>query len=154
MIQKMCLLTVVMLTAWQLMTAQSYNLITVGADGTETTFAVSTVQKIVFDNSAMTVNMKSGSNMTGISCVKFSDASGIEKMEVETSVLVYPNPVREYLTVSGLEKNEKINLFDVTGKLLQTVFSKENSTEIDVLSLQEGVYLLQVGYKTIKFIKQ
>jgi hypothetical protein len=50
-----------MLTAWQLMTAQqTYNLITVGADGTETTFAGLSVQKIVFDNSAMTVNMKSG----------------------------------------------------------------------------------------------
>jgi hypothetical protein len=154
MIKKILLLTVVMLTAWQLMSAQSYNLITVGADGTETTFAVSAVQKIVFDNSAMTVNMKSGNNMPGISCVKFSDQSGIEKMEVETSVLVYPNPVREYLTVSGVSKGEKINLSDMNGYVLQTVFSNGNTTEINVSALQKGVYLLQVGYKTIKFIKQ
>jgi hypothetical protein len=153
MIKKICLLGVVMLMAWQLMSAQSYNLITVGADGTETTIALSEVQDIVFDNGAMTVNMNSGSNMSGITCVKFSDAGKIENKEM-SSVFVYPNPVREYLTISGTEKNEKISLLDMNGTILRTVFSKESSTEIDVSSLQKGVYLLQVGYKTIKFIKQ
>jgi hypothetical protein len=154
MIQKICLLTVVMLAAWQLITAQqTYNIITLAADGTETTLAVSAVQKIVFDNNTMTVNMKSGSNITGISCVKFSGLSGIENMEVETSLFVYPNPVREYLTVSGVSKGEKINVADMNGKVLLTLFSNDNTTEINVSSLQKGVYLLQVGHKTIKFIK-
>jgi hypothetical protein len=62
--------------------------------------------------------------------------------------------VREYLTISGVEKGEKISLSDMNGKVLQTVFSNESTTEINVSSLQKGVYLLQVGYKTIKFIKQ
>ena len=154
MYKKIIILGIALLTAWQLVSAQEYDMITVSADGTETTYAVASVQKIVFDDGTMTVNMKSGDEITNITCVRFLPLSRIENNDITSNVFVFPNPVKTSLTVSGVDKNVKINIFDMNGKLLQTIISQDKSTDINVSSLQHGSYLLQVGTQTIKFIKQ
>jgi hypothetical protein len=62
--------------------------------------------------------------------------------------------VKEYLTVNGMKKDAVIKLYDLTGILLQSVPTQENSTNVNVSSLQPGVYLLQIGEQFVKFIKQ
>jgi len=155
MIKKIFLLGFVLLAAGQLF-AQSIQLITVSADGGKTTYALSEVQRIVFDtgNNTMTLNLKAGSTETNIKSVIFKGATGIITPELETSLFVFPNPVQEMLTVSGLAAGAKINLIDINGRLLKTVISQENATDIDVSSLQQGFYLLRVGKQVIKFIKK
>ena len=147
---------VVLLVAGQLFAAQEWQLITLSADGAETTYALSNVQKIVFDSDAMTVNMKSGSDATGIRSVSFllSDDTGVEYLKPESPVAVYPNPVKTTLTVAGVDKGARINLLNLNGALLQSILTQGNSTDIDVSSLQQGVYLLQAGNQVVKFIKQ
>ena len=153
--KKNFLLAVVLLITGQLFAQQESQLITLSADGTKTVYALSKVQKIVFENNTMTVNMKSGSDATGITCISFLlDPVGIESPKVVSSVFVFPNPVTTNLTVAGANKGVKINLFDMTGKLLQSTFAQENSTDINVSSLSGGLYLLQVGEQVVKFIKQ
>jgi len=156
MIKKIFLFGFALLAAGQLLVAQSFKMITVSADGVELTYAVSDVQKIVFDqgNSAMTVELKAGSDVTNIKSISFSEITGIENQKVESSIFVFPNPVKETLTVNGVKKGAIINLYGLTGGLLQTVPAQENSTNINVAFLKQGVYLLRVGEKTIKFIKQ
>ena len=154
--KKNFLLAVVLLITGQLFAQQESQLITLSADGTKTVYALSNVQKIVFDreNNTMTVNMKSGSDATGITCISFLlDPVGIENPKIVSSVFVFPNPVTTNLTVAGANKGVKINLFDMTGKLLQSTLAQENSTDINVSSLSQGLYLLQVGEQMIKFIK-
>ena len=79
--------------------------------------------------------------------------TAIKNMRVE-SLSVFPNPVKEYLTLKGVKKDAVINLYDLKGGLLQTITAVENSTNIDVSSLQHGTYLLSTGEHTIKFVKQ
>jgi len=154
--KKLFFLAIVLLSVGQLFAEQESKLITLKADGTETVYALADVQKIVFENNTMTVNMKSGSDAKGITSVSFllSDGSGIEKPQLFSSVFVFPNPVKTNLTVSGADKGMKINLFDLNGKLLQSVIAKDNSTEVNVSSFPSGIYLLRVGEQTVKFIKQ
>jgi len=154
--KKMLLLALVMWMAGRLFAEPESQMITVKADGTETVYVLADVQKIVFENQAMTVNMKSGADSTGITCVRFlvTDNSGLENLKLASPVFVFPVPVKTNLTVAGVDKNMKINLFDLKGTLLKSVFSKDNSTDIDVSSLSPGVYLIQAGGKTVKFIKQ
>jgi len=95
-----------------------------------------------------------GEDATGLVLVPQKPGSGFENPKVESSIFVFPNPVKEYLTVSGVEKGETINLYDLSGGLLQTIPAQENSTKIDVSSLQQGVYVLQIGKQQVKFIKQ
>jgi len=156
MIKKSFLLGLVLLAAGQLLFAQSFKMITLSSDGGKATYLVSDVQKIVFDqgNSTMTINMKAGSDVTNITSVSFEEVTGIETLKPESTISVFPNPVQETLTVKGVKKDAKITLYDMSGGLLQTVTSQENITNINVSSLQQGVYLLQVDKQVIKFIKK
>ena len=95
-----------------------------------------------------------GSDATGLLLVPQTDDTGIESLKVESSIFIFPNPVKEYITVSGVKKDAIINLYDLNGRLLQTISAQENSTNINVLSLQQGTYLLRAGEHTIKFVKQ
>jgi len=156
MIKKSFLLGLVLLVAGQLMVAQSFKMIVVKADGTDEAYAVSDVQKIVFDlgNNTMTVNMKAGADVSNVTSLSFDETTGIESPKVESSIFVFPNPVKETLTVKGVEKDAIISLYDMSGKLLQSITSQENSTDINVSSLQQGIYLLQIDKQIIKFIKK
>src|SRR5699024_5238190 len=84
------------------------------------------------------------------------DALDIEDF-VFRDVNVYPNPVKNQLSIEGLKGNAQIALYDIQGK---TVFTKSTSLKkptFEVSSLQPGVYFLQVVLqntaKTFKIVK-
>lgn len=61
---------------------------------------------------------------------------------IENRVAVYPNPASDYLIVSGLEGTSKVEIYTVTGQLVQSE-SFENETRIK-LDLNTGMYLVKV----------
>lgn len=65
---------------------------------------------------------------------------GIEQLESQNSILVYPNPATDYLTVDS-EKVTLIEIYSISGKLLQ---KKRNSNQIDVRKLNTGTYIIKV----------
>ena len=151
--KKNILLGVVLLIAGQLF-AQRTSVVTMSADGVETAYVLSDVQKIVFNSNAMTVNMNSGTDATGIACVRFLSPNEIETISSKSSVFVFPNPVKTLLTITGVEKDVRINLLSLNGTLLQSILAQKDLTDIDVSSLQQGIYLLQIGNEVVKFVKQ
>jgi len=152
---KKFLFGVVLLIAGQLF-AQKSSLITLSADGSETVYALSDVQKFVFKSNTMAVNMKSGNNVTGIACIRFLPAgqNDVKPLTPKSLVFVFPNPVKTQLTVAGVKKDVKISLFSLKGTFLQSILTQDEPTVIDVSSLQQGTYLLQVGDRAVKFVKQ
>lgn len=82
---------------------------------------------------------------------------GIEDIVEVSSFNIYPNPVKNQLTITT--ENERINsikIIDVTGKTLKTVVA--NTTTINVSDLAKGLYILQIqtdkGIGTKRFIKE
>lgn len=61
---------------------------------------------------------------------------------IENKVAVYPNPASDYLIVSGLEGTSKVEIYTVTGQLVQTE-NFDNETRIK-LDLNTGMYLVKV----------
>ena len=153
--KKNFLFGIVLLIAGQLF-AQELPLVTLSADGSKTAYALSDVQKIVFKNNTMTVNMKSGANATGVACIRFLPAgqNDVKFLTSESSIFVFPNPVKTQLTVAGVEKDVIIKLLNLKGTVLQNILSQDNLTGIDVSSLPQGLYLLQIGDRVVKFVKQ
>ena len=101
-----------------------------------------------------TPDKMNGTDATGLLLVPQPEGTGIKNIKVESSIFIFPNPVKEKLTVNGVKKDATINVYDLAGGLLQSIPAQENSTEINVSSLQQGIYLLRVGEQTIKFVKQ
>jgi hypothetical protein len=77
---------------------------------------------------------------------------------ISLSVLAYPNPATDYLTLEVRDvelSNLHFQLFNINGKLLQTGMVTGNPTYIVMSSLAQGTYLVKViqGYKEVKTFK-
>lgn len=80
--------------------------------------------------------------------------AGISTMTAPT-FSIYPNPATDQLTLETAEPIREVRIFDLTGRL---VLEDENTTILNVQSLQNGTYILQVqtenGTQREKFVKQ
>ena len=79
---------------------------------------------------------------------------------LENSVSLYPNPAREYIDirVDGDLNVTMMEVYDVYGKLINTVNVIDNPTRINVSSLANGMYFVRVtteaGSVTKTFVKK
>ena len=81
-------------------------------------------------------------------CVDTSACFTVTTVGIETynqSVFkLYPNPVNNILTVVSQEDINQIEVYDITGKLLETINPQSTEITLDFSSYQEGVYLIKV----------
>jgi hypothetical protein len=82
-----------------------------------------------------------------------NEQQGIDDIQVTTTCRVYPNPTMDRLIIDNANC-EKVYIFDLNGRLLQTAPIDGERTSINVTSLPQGDYLLLLNNQTIKFIKQ
>ena len=77
----------------------------------------------------------------------------VQELEMEPSEInIYPNPASEKLYVKlSQEKSARYTLIDASGKV---VLSGELKTEIDVSSLEKGVYFLHLVSKNSSITKR
>ncbi len=69
-------------------------------------------------------------------------------------LLVYPNPARDIVRISGLEGGEILHIVDMSGKLMKTYKLTSGEGTINVSQLLQGTYLLRVSKsKTQMMIK-
>ncbi len=76
------------------------------------------------------------------------------KSESTTNFAVYPNPFDDALIISGLKSENKIELYDLYGKLLYN-FTILNEYEKGIhLNLEPGIYILKVNQESVKLIRK
>ncbi|WP_162127788.1 T9SS type A sorting domain-containing protein [Flavobacterium phycosphaerae] len=84
-----------------------------------------------------------------------TDTLGLNE-NILTKVLVYPNPVKNILNIDTEDNINSTEIFDVNGRLLETILSNEK--KINVSSLSKGVYLIKAHTDkkviTAKIIKE
>ena len=79
---------------------------------------------------------------------------------LENSVVLFPNPAKEYIDVriDGDVTVSAMEVYDVYGKLINTVVVTENPTRINVSNLANGMYFVRVtteeGMVTKTFVKK
>lgn len=112
---------------------------------------------INFDNSsadpcikATTTDFKWGE--TEDYTVMVEEAMGINEIS-NSSLYVYPNPVKDILTISSAKSVDKTEVYNLTGQL---VLTKDASDQINMESLPDGTYIVKVNsageIKTFKVI--
>ncbi|WP_417429541.1 endonuclease [Halpernia sp.] len=101
----------------------------------------------------------STSNRVAIDDMMWTCYTTVSTNEVDknkNNLTIYPNPIKnKELNVSGenLSTIENVQIFDFTGKLVQTLTNPfKNSNKIILKNLSKGVYILKAGTKTTKFI--
>jgi hypothetical protein len=75
---------------------------------------------------------------------------------VDNTITIFPNPTKNYLTVSATAAIENVEIYDYNGRLIRTF--KNVSEKIDVTNMQAGMYFIKAnsdeGFVTGKFIKE
>ncbi|WP_066225170.1 T9SS type A sorting domain-containing protein [Formosa haliotis] len=84
----------------------------------------------------------------------------VEDNVLENAFKVYPNPVKNVLNVTSKLNISKLNVYDISGKLIlnKQIGVKTLKHQIDVSRFQNGMYFIEVftntTKQTIKFIKK
>lgn len=76
------------------------------------------------------------------------------KLEIETNLIVYPNPTSNVLYINDLYSKTKYEISNLNGSLIKT---GETDSEIDVSALKSGTYIMEILGdipRKIKIIKQ
>ena len=73
---------------------------------------------------------------------------GINDYTLDNTVIVYPNPTTGALQIHCAEgKLETVSLYDVYGKLLQTMNTDSPTASLDLSSYTSGTYFVRVTTK-------
>jgi hypothetical protein len=99
---------------------------------------------------------------TKLLSITINDTSTIEPpLAVETqgiaSLQIYPNPViNGQLTIDNgqLNAGDKVEIYNVNGTLVETLRAASLQTTINIGHLPTGVYIVKVGNKVAKVVKQ
>jgi hypothetical protein len=69
---------------------------------------------------------------------------------VTTPPQLYPQPARQQLNYSGLNTGAWY-LYDLSGRVISSFYLERNDGALDISSLQNGVYFLRQGSRTMRF---
>ena len=74
------------------------------------------------------------------------DLTGVpSQTAANTKISVFPNPSNGQFNFSGLEKGNKLRLFDMNGKLVYESVIKENTLTLNLEGKEKGIYFYQVS---------
>ncbi|MFH0893933.1 MAG: T9SS type A sorting domain-containing protein [Bacteroidota bacterium] len=80
-----------------------------------------------------------------------------EDAQQNSSVILYPNPAQNNITIITTQ-NPSISFLNIQGQLMKTVSSNSNKTVVDVSAFPVGLYLVEVrtekGVEVRKFVKE
>lgn len=94
----------------------------------------------------------------------YSDDVCVDKSSPESdleneydSPRLYPNPTKDYVTISSNNNIENVKIYSITGSLLHEENTKGNNIELDMSVFEQGIYLIQVitenETKTYKLVR-
>ena len=72
-------------------------------------------------------------------CDSVSSSEISQKKDVE----IHPNPTNDFITISNVEESNKIELFSLNGKFLETV----KSNAVSLRNYPQGIYILKVTFE-------
>jgi DNA/RNA endonuclease YhcR with UshA esterase domain len=71
-------------------------------------------------------------------------ATGLSETNLEQRFTLWPNPAQGYTHITGLLKNDKIEVLDITGRVVYTQVANEPFVVVPTSDLNAGVYFVRV----------
>ena len=75
-------------------------------------------------------------------CINVTRELDIDEMAA-SSVMLFPNPAAASVSFTGME-NVRVQIFDLSGKMLSSVKNVSENQQIDISFLAEGLYIVRI----------
>lgn len=140
------------------LTAQNTSLEIKKTDNSELKASLSSIQKISFSDSDIVINYTSGNTdyvaVNQINKIIFGTISGLNNVYLsQNDITVYPNPATEFISLKNVTANQKLSIYSVSGVEILTHKINVLDEKIDINQLKQGIYIIRVDNRTIKFTK-
>ena len=76
---------------------------------------------------------------------------GVEEVESNNHITVYPNPAEGQVYVT-LNKSAEVTVYNIMGQVVMTVEGRMGINTLDISTLNSGIYFISAGNDTQKFI--
>lgn len=86
--------------------------------------------------------------------VKLSSTVGIDEVENNSSIIIFPNPTNAIFTINSNEQIDEVEIFNTQGQAVYNKKTTSNSSTIDLTSLPKGIYLVQLKTNTNSVTKK
>ncbi|MDD2412854.1 MAG: T9SS type A sorting domain-containing protein [Bacteroidales bacterium] len=148
---------------------QAQNMYVKEINGTQTVYALNSLQKLTFSSGNLIVaktdntqGVYARSTLRYLGFYNFPVSIQEQENDEKMSLLAYPNPVSNELTIdlSGMKSlNGTLRILNIEGKVMKTkVVSSSNIVMFDMSQLPMGFYFCQynngIEIKTVEIIKQ
>lgn len=74
----------------------------------------------------------------------YCTTAGINELPSTPQISVYPNPSSGQFNFSGLEKENKIEVFDITGRIIYRSITKNDFETINISDKAKGIYFYRI----------
>ena len=71
--------------------------------------------------------------------------TGIMQINDNEEVSLYPNPVKKDLFIKTPSEKSTVNIYSLQGSLLKSIPAYQSNEQIEVSTLQSGVYLVKIS---------
>lgn len=79
--------------------------------------------------------------------------SGVNAVEKNPSMQVYPNPTYDVIVIKGAKENSVVSIYSTVGQMM-TQTEIEESSVIDVSDYPAGIYIVNIDGETTKFVRK
>lgn len=154
------IISLILLIALSLTSAGAFKYMNVDTNnGLTENIEISSIKNIVFNDSKMQINFNQGGSnsfiLYDIRKIGFDNLSNIKNQVEKKKLTVYPNPVSDVLYIVNDDRSEmRIELFSLDGKKIIEVISTDAVKNLDVSTLNKGLYLLKAGNRSFKISKR
>ena len=124
-------------------------------DGSQLLYDLDENDRISFPNDEILVITQNGSDIqipiSEIRKVTFDEILATADNGTE-SISIFPNPVSNTFTISGINDFQQLSIYSIDGRLVKhdTVGSGQN---IDISELPQGLYYVNINKQNLKLIK-
>ena len=136
--------------------ADDYAYLTIDQTSGETSFAVSNINKITFNENNMVLHLTDGKQATlplsQLSKLFFSDkdATGIASIGIEQSSI----SIQEGVLRVKADRGATVAIYDAGGRAVRMVQAGDKETEVNLSGMVKGVYIVKVGNQTKKVMNK
>jgi len=149
------ILAAMLLTISGTVFADDYAYLSIEQTSGVTSYSISSINKITFDESNMVLNLTNGTQqklpLASLSRMFFqADPSGVTTIGAEKNAF----SLRDGMLYANGQQSGSVTIYDANGKTVRTASAQELQNGLNVSGLTKGVYIVKLGSQTKKFVNK